>query len=337
MIIGVIISAFLILGLDAFVYPGFVANNLGINPEPILIASLIAIFIGARKKPSPRLSKLLKLNKIAFPVLTILYFVFIYLENKHFTNYVFSRFHVDPYAFGYLALLSGAVLLAFFKGLGSKKPFYYLILPITMFGFWILLHTFPETYRLLVIEDGLLEFLQFFLYIISAFTAFKIFLHFKKIPKKKVYAICFLFLSAGLVFVAFEEISWGQRLLGIETPETIAEINAQEELTIHNLHIFQHDILHLAYMSVGIYGSFSYFIAKKPFPDNFDKIKIFTPGPEYFFCFFSVFVYYFLTDIYLVPNEIKIGIFHPNRLQEVFETYLAFGFFGYITETYKNR
>jgi hypothetical protein len=32
-----------------------------------------------------------------------------------------------------------------------------------------------------------------------------------------------------------EEISWGQRILGIETPESIAKINHQSELNFHNI------------------------------------------------------------------------------------------------------
>lgn len=42
---------------------------------------------------------------------------------------------------------------------------------------------------------------------------------------------------ALLLFVAAgEEISWGQRLLGIETPESVRQVNAQGELTLHNLY-----------------------------------------------------------------------------------------------------
>lgn len=43
-----------------------------------------------------------------------------------------------------------------------------------------------------------------------------------------------LIIMAAL-FVAGEEISWGQRLLNIETPEYLAERNAQSELNLHNL------------------------------------------------------------------------------------------------------
>ena len=35
--------------------------------------------------------------------------------------------------------------------------------------------------------------------------------------------------------IGMEEISWGQRILGIETPESFKEINYQQETTVHNL------------------------------------------------------------------------------------------------------
>lgn len=41
---------------------------------------------------------------------------------------------------------------------------------------------------------------------------------------------------AFLLFVACgEELSWGQHFLGFETPESIKEINAQDEVNLHNL------------------------------------------------------------------------------------------------------
>jgi hypothetical protein len=43
-----------------------------------------------------------------------------------------------------------------------------------------------------------------------------------------------------LFFVAFgEEISWGQRVLGIQTPTVFSELNRQGEINIHNLELFQ--------------------------------------------------------------------------------------------------
>lgn len=42
--------------------------------------------------------------------------------------------------------------------------------------------------------------------------------------------------AAAALFVALEEISWGQRIIGIGTPEVLEGYNRQGETTIHNLH-----------------------------------------------------------------------------------------------------
>jgi hypothetical protein len=47
----------------------------------------------------------------------------------------------------------------------------------------------------------------------------------------------------GLAFLFFvgagEEISWGQRLLGFETPEAVSQVNRQEEFNLHNLTVWE--------------------------------------------------------------------------------------------------
>jgi hypothetical protein len=50
----------------------------------------------------------------------------------------------------------------------------------------------------------------------------------------------FLFLALALVFFVGcgEEISWGQRILGFGTPESIAQKNIQGETNLHNLDVF---------------------------------------------------------------------------------------------------
>ncbi|HEV3002107.1 MAG TPA: hypothetical protein VGW75_15300 [Solirubrobacteraceae bacterium] len=42
-------------------------------------------------------------------------------------------------------------------------------------------------------------------------------------------------LAVGLFFAAGEEISWGQRIFGVDTPESVRAENAQGELNVHNL------------------------------------------------------------------------------------------------------
>ncbi|QEY32896.1 pectate lyase [Synechococcus sp. RSCCF101] len=45
--------------------------------------------------------------------------------------------------------------------------------------------------------------------------------------------------SFGLAFLVMEELAWGQVLFGWQTPEGIANVNAQNQTTFHNLDVFQ--------------------------------------------------------------------------------------------------
>lgn len=67
-------------------------------------------------------------------------------------------------------------------------------------------------------------------------------------------AVVYLLLAVAAVLAAGEEISWGQRVLGIETPASIREENQQGELTFHNL-----DAVYEPYVAgmllLGLYGS----------------------------------------------------------------------------------
>ena len=51
--------------------------------------------------------------------------------------------------------------------------------------------------------------------------------------------VYFYFVSAGIVFVIGEELAWGQQIFGWDTPEGFAELNAQDQTTLHNLEVFQ--------------------------------------------------------------------------------------------------
>lgn len=42
-------------------------------------------------------------------------------------------------------------------------------------------------------------------------------------------------LAGGSAFVALEEISWGQRIFGLETPAGLERVNTQSELNLHNV------------------------------------------------------------------------------------------------------
>jgi hypothetical protein len=59
--------------------------------------------------------------------------------------------------------------------------------------------------------------------------------------------------GVGLLGVAGEEVSWGQRLLNFETPEAIAQQNRQGEINLHNSEVFW-PYVYTAYLIIGLFG-----------------------------------------------------------------------------------
>jgi hypothetical protein len=183
----------------------------------------------------------------------------------------------------------------------------------------------PTVYESVIKEDGPLENIQVIFYFAAAIVSLICSLKFFKIFKKPE-AIFFLLLSISLFFIAGEEISWGQRIFGIETPENFARMNLQEETTIHNLGFFQSKIDYI-YMLLGLWGAFSAVIVKSFLPKLYKKYQFFFPMPILFFYFFAVTRFYFLNKFVVFNYQLfsfeKIGI---GSRQEISETLLAFGF-----------
>ena len=110
---------------------------------------------------------------------------------------------------------------------------------IIVFGLYLLTYTisrlfFYETFKQMYTEDGLFEYLTAIFFLIAAALFVLSLVNFGKnlggYMKFVIYALAFLCFFTGM-----EEISWGQRILGIETPEPLKELNYQEEITLHNL------------------------------------------------------------------------------------------------------
>ena len=52
-------------------------------------------------------------------------------------------------------------------------------------------------------------------------------------------SVAYVLFAAASFLIAMEEVSWGQRWLGVETPESFRGINRQGELTLHNIGALQ--------------------------------------------------------------------------------------------------
>ena len=95
----------------------------------------------------------------------------------------------------------------------------------------------------LITEDGPLEYMTAVNFLIAAsLLAYLAFRHLA-LTRQRVYynVVVLLLLSLIMFFIGFEEINWGQRIVGFETPELLKRINTQDEFNIHN--IFTKEVL----------------------------------------------------------------------------------------------
>ncbi|NES85220.1 MAG: hypothetical protein F6K10_29535, partial [Moorea sp. SIO2B7] len=138
--------------------------------------------------------------------------------------------------------------------------------------------------------------------------------------EKKIFSIIYYIFSVGLIFVGLEEISWGQRLIGLESPDFFKTFNSQEEITIHNLEWFRH-YLHNIYILIGFVGSFSWCLFRNK---NNEFVRYFIPS-------------WYVASFFLPPLIIFTIIEYTNGFgffiskdQEPVELILSLGFLFFV-------
>ncbi len=109
-----------------------------------------------------------------------------------------------------------------------------------------------DLYRFVTAEDSVLEWPQFFAIGAASFVLAALAWRLFGDDHMRL-ALLFGVLALGSFVVAGEEISWGQRLLGLTTPSALAGVNHQGELNIHNIGVIQR-AFNLFEVGAGLYG-----------------------------------------------------------------------------------
>lgn len=128
------------------------------------------------------------------------------------------------------------------------------LLPILFVTAMVATIPFFELFHWLTAEDSVIEILQFLL----VFAASLLFawngVMLVQRRQSRIIGLLFLYVALGAFFIAGEEIAWGQRIFGWETPETLQEINVQNETTLHNIS-WAHTPFIWAALLAGMYGT----------------------------------------------------------------------------------
>jgi hypothetical protein len=121
-----------------------------------------------------------------------------------------------------------------------------LVLGIVAYGL-ILLRQDPGAFHIWIREDGLAEWLTFVELSIMSIYSFTVSFSFQHTSETKAARRVWFFLGLLFLFGAMEEISWGQRILGIKSPEWFMRHNRQGETNIHNLMIYGKNLNRLVF------------------------------------------------------------------------------------------
>src|SRR5215212_417650 len=123
------------------------------------------------------------------------------------------------------------------------KPVIYLILLIYIPLTYTVLGMGNKIIAALVPEDHFFEIIGAF----SLFVTSLLFLYGFRVARKSldktwislIKQLVYLGLALLFFFGAGEEISWGQRIFGFKTPDSLAQVNKQDELNLHNLTVME--------------------------------------------------------------------------------------------------
>ncbi|MEL6814697.1 MAG: hypothetical protein AAFP03_07765 [Cyanobacteria bacterium J06598_3] len=155
-----------------------------------------------------------------------------------------------------------------------------------------------QYWQIMAVEDGPAEYLTSVAYIVASVVCIAIFTRLKKKTWSAPSAIAISLMAALFFVVAMEEISWGQRIFSVQSPEFFQTYNGQAEITLHNF--LSRYPLHMLFILAGLYGGFAWKVFPTWFKVRFPKLSQF-----------------------LIPNRLLRWYFLPTALLYIYYDYVS--------------
>ena len=145
---------------------------------------------------------------------------------------------------------------------------------------------------------------------------------------KKSVSVTITGFGVFVIAVAFEEVSWGQKIWNFETPKGIGDANIQGELTIHNLNYVQ-DFIILGYIFAGLSLTAMAILSRK-LGTKYRAVNGLLPNVKLSQFYFLVAGFYFWYG-YINPH-----LSNPvENHQEFFETLFSAGIMLWALQVYR--
>lgn len=250
--LGIILG---LLALDSYGSPQTVQKFLSVSASQLLIPAILMQLL-FRRLLNARYIPLAKYGVmgLALGLSAIIIGLSFYGANKH-PNAVYTLTHLNLSQLTNILVLAGLSLLIDQTLSWWRKHWavVLIIAPLVIFLLFYCVSLWPlNFFKEIVKEDHLVENLQFWVLFLGFVSQIPVLIqHFRT---KKYHRLVFSsIMMFGFALVAGDEISWGQRLLGFETGESLQEINRQGETTFHNLYLFEWLVIY-AYTSLSFMG-----------------------------------------------------------------------------------
>lgn len=183
-----------------------------------------------------------------------------------------------------------------------------------------------DFYVQFVEEDGPIELATSLAYFLAFLVTVPITLKFHR-RQHRIFALLYGLLGLGFLFVSGEEISWGQRYIGFQSPEFFGTYNLQSEVTLHNL--VHGQIVHIVYAVISFYGVFARFLVPRSIRAAMSSgLDYFIPGRS-LMTFFLIPLVYFSIPLSIIWTRPLYG-YLTYREQEPSEFLLSLGFLSFV-------
>lgn len=269
---------------------------------------------------------LLLVENYLLPIFLLFAITIICLEFLTHTNFILETLHIDYVdtfiiaSFLYLVskIRNGT---AFFRKHWQTAIF---LLPLFLTAIFMIVFMRHHSFYLFIEkEDSLIEWGQFLFIALSSIFSFL--LYRKWYQKHTILGILFFLAAIGFFVIAGEEISWGQRIFNIQTPEEFAKMNSQGEITLHNYGpVFGY--VYRAYALLGFIGAAAWTVKRaitKQLATEYKKItEVLIPSWYFFFYFFTTFAYNLYFHILFPRTGGNTG---DDLFEEPIELLLFFG------------
>jgi len=151
------------------------------------------------------------------------------------------------------------------------------LLTMMLFGIYFSHTNLPYFNEIYTVEDGVVESLSVVALLTASIICVVRIFRLRSL-RSRWFLLCTGILGTLFFFGAGEEISWGQRILGVESPEFFKANNAQQETNLHNLVVGEVKINRLVFGKILAVVVVSYVIILPILYRRFEGIRSWVDG-----------------------------------------------------------